>query len=189
MRRIVKKMRLKLRESVLCLLLVTVISPIVLYTDRIRARAPTDSSSSSSLSSSGGDVFVADFPTFTFGGGDNSRKLNLLPQENNGVLKEPVGVVYTERLLTSESVSDDDDSIREDPLKIRQLQQESELAESKVGEVSANNEDLAMKDNPIRQITDSKLQDKGRDVSQKLAKGTPEEKTGKEKVSGMLDLR
>ncbi|KAL9275191.1 putative galacturonosyltransferase 4, partial [Drosera capensis] len=58
---------------------------------------------------------------------------------------------------------------------------ESELAESKVGEVSANNEDLAMKDNPIRQITDSKLQDKGRDVSQKLAKGTPEEKTGKEK--------
>lgn len=173
-------MRLKLRESVLCLLLVTVLSPIVLYTDRIRARAPTDSSSSSSLSS-GGDVFVADFPTFTFGGGDNSRKLNLLPQENNGVLKEPVGVVYTERLSTSESVSDDDDSVREDPPKIRLLQQESELAESKVGEVSANNEDLAVKDNPIRQITDSKLEDKGRDVSQKLAKGTREEKTGKEK--------
>ncbi|GAB2224759.1 hypothetical protein Droror1_Dr00005529 [Drosera rotundifolia] len=180
MRRIVKKMRLKLRESVLCLLLVTVLSPIVLYTDRIRTRAPTDSSSSSSLSS-GGDVFVADFPTFTFGGGDNSRKLNLLPQENNGVLKEPVGVVYTERLSTSESVSDDDDSVREDPPKIRLLQQESELAESKVGEVSANNEDLAVKDNPIRQITDSKLEDKGRDVSQKLAKGTREEKTGKEK--------
>ncbi|GAB2261105.1 hypothetical protein Droror1_Dr00011960 [Drosera rotundifolia] len=77
-----------------------------------------------------------------------------------------------ERLSTSESVSDDDDSVREDPPKIRLLQQESELAESKAGEVSANNEDLAVKDNPIRQITDSELEDKGRDVSQKLAKGT-----------------
>ncbi|GMH15746.1 hypothetical protein Nepgr_017587 [Nepenthes gracilis] len=134
---------MKLRKPVLCLLFVTVVSPIVLYTDRLR---------SFSFSSSR-DGFVADFPTSSVGG--DSRQLNLLPQETAAALKEPVGVVYTDNILESSST-------REDSPKIRQLTQEAHSGslEHKSRELAESNWDKWELNNPIRQITDGAREEK-----------------------------
>ncbi|XP_058202418.1 probable galacturonosyltransferase 4 [Rhododendron vialii] len=102
---------MKLRTSVVFLLLVTVVAPIVLYTDRLGSFTTPSSSND----------FIEDVSTFTLGG--DVRPLNLLPREPSTTLKEPLGVVYLEN--SSISLSDSDASTRENSRKIRQLTQDS----------------------------------------------------------------
>ncbi|KAL0443081.1 UNVERIFIED_CONTAM: putative galacturonosyltransferase 4 [Sesamum latifolium] len=85
-------MRMKLRRSVLFLLLVTVFAPIVLYTDTLGAYF---------TSSSSRNEFVEDVSAFTFAG--EVRPLNVLPQESSATLKEPSGIVYSEHSTESSS--------------------------------------------------------------------------------------
>ncbi|KAI3456615.1 hypothetical protein Pfo_013278 [Paulownia fortunei] len=85
-------MKIKLRKSVLFLLLATVLAPIVLYTDTLGAYF---------TSSSSRNEFVEDVSTFTFAG--EVRPLNVLPQESSTTLKEPLGIVYSENSTESSS--------------------------------------------------------------------------------------
>lgn len=143
------KVKIGLRKPVLFLLFVTVLAPIILYTDNL----------SSFSSSSPRADFVQDIPTFTFTG--DTRQLNLLPQDTgtSEPLKEPVRIVYSEGVAKS---SDEDDS-----RKIRQLQDVSEsipkvesVDEHKMSRVLSttrirnNNINGSDDENPIRQITD-----------------------------------
>uniref|UniRef100_A0A7C9ES90 Hexosyltransferase n=1 Tax=Opuntia streptacantha TaxID=393608 RepID=A0A7C9ES90_OPUST len=143
------KLKIGLRKPVLFLLFVTVLAPILLYTDNL----------ASFSSSSPQADFVQDIPTFTFTG--DTRQLNLLPQETetSKPLKEPVGIVYSEGVANS---SDKDDSP-----KIRQLQDVSQpvpkvdsMDENKASRVLSmtgignNNFTGSGDENPIRQITD-----------------------------------
>ncbi|KAG6392434.1 hypothetical protein SASPL_146653 [Salvia splendens] len=85
-------MKIKLRKSVIFLLSVTVLAPIVLYTNTLGTYL---------ASSSSRNEFVEDASTFTFAG--EVRPLNVLPQESSAALKEPLGVVYSEKLGDSSS--------------------------------------------------------------------------------------
>ncbi|KMT04347.1 hypothetical protein BVRB_8g184210 [Beta vulgaris subsp. vulgaris] len=77
-------MKMRLRKPVLCLLFVTVVSPILLYTDKLGSFFPP--STKDELTQ------IEDIPTFAFT--HTTGKLNLLPQESGMVVKEPVGIVY-----------------------------------------------------------------------------------------------
>ncbi|KAM5588995.1 hypothetical protein ABKV19_007107 [Rosa sericea] len=79
------------RNVVMLMLFVTVIAPIILYTDRL-ASIHTSSSSSSR------DEFAQDVTAFPFNA--QTGRLNLLPQELS-TLKEPIGVVYSDNSTTS----------------------------------------------------------------------------------------
>ncbi|MED6207031.1 putative galacturonosyltransferase 4 [Stylosanthes scabra] len=72
------------RNIVLLLLCITVVAPIVLYTDRLGTyKSPSTK-----------EEFIEDVTAFV-GAGDSAH-LNLLPQETSTAIKEPIGVVYTE---------------------------------------------------------------------------------------------
>ncbi|XP_074280391.1 putative galacturonosyltransferase 4 [Silene latifolia] len=73
-----------MRKAVLFLLFLTVLSPILLFTD-------TFSSSSSSNH----------FNPTTLAFGGDTLQLNLLPQETTVVLKEPIGSVYSDKSVES----------------------------------------------------------------------------------------
>ncbi|KAL1537192.1 polygalacturonate 4-alpha-galacturonosyltransferase [Salvia divinorum] len=85
-------MKIKLRKSVIFLLSVTVLAPIVLYTNTLGTYL---------ASSSSRNEFVEDVSTLTFAG--EVRPLNVLPQESSAALKEPLGVVYSENVGDSSS--------------------------------------------------------------------------------------
>ncbi|XP_058723678.1 probable galacturonosyltransferase 4 isoform X1 [Vicia villosa] len=125
------------RNIVVVLLCITVVAPIVLYTDRL--------GSSESPPSTRQDL-IEDVSAFPFSAADSSH-LNLLPQETSTVLKEPIGVVYT-----------DDDSVNR-----RNLPQALQLAESRE-HVSARvlstttEEDQTEKDSNIKLVTDETKQ-------------------------------
>ncbi|XP_020230664.1 probable galacturonosyltransferase 4 isoform X1 [Cajanus cajan] len=73
------------RNIVLLLLCVTVVAPIVLYTDRLGTfKYPF-----------GEQEFIDDVTAFAVSAA-GSGHLNILPQETSTVLKEPIGVLYTE---------------------------------------------------------------------------------------------
>ncbi|XP_004486385.1 probable galacturonosyltransferase 4 [Cicer arietinum] len=125
------------RNIVLFLLCITVVAPIVLYTDRLSS---FDSPSSTK------QEFIEDVTAFSFSAADSSH-LNLLPQETSTVLKEPIGVVYT----------------NEDSIKRKNLPQGLQLVESRE-HVSARvlstttEEDQTEKDNLIKLVTDETKQ-------------------------------
>ncbi|XP_031279436.1 probable galacturonosyltransferase 4 isoform X3 [Pistacia vera] len=75
---------MKTRNLVLLMLCVTVIAPIVLYTDRFSA---------SFKASSSRNQFLEDLSAFTVGG--DASHLNLLPQESSTTRKVPIGIVYS----------------------------------------------------------------------------------------------
>ncbi|KAL0321027.1 UNVERIFIED_CONTAM: putative galacturonosyltransferase 4 [Sesamum radiatum] len=132
-------MKMKLRKSVLFFLLVTVLAPIVLYTDTLGVHF---------TSSSSRNEFIEDVSAFTFAG--EVRPLNVLPQESSATLKEPLGIVYLENSV--ELGSDlSDDSSGENTRITRQLTEES--AEDR----TTNSSTLSKKsldENPIRQVID-----------------------------------
>ncbi|KAK9935820.1 hypothetical protein M0R45_012696 [Rubus argutus] len=78
------------RNVVMVMLFVTVIAPIILYTDRLGSFRASSSSSR--------DEFVEDVTAFAFGA--HTGRLNLLPQELS-TLKEPTGMVYSDNSTKS----------------------------------------------------------------------------------------
>ncbi|CAL5184060.1 unnamed protein product [Lathyrus oleraceus] len=125
------------RNIVVVLLCITVVAPILLYTDRLGSFESPPSTKRD---------FIEDVSAFTFNSADSSH-LNLLPQETSTVLKEPIGVVYA-----------DDDWINR-----RNLPQALQLAESRE-HVSARvlstttEEDQTEKDSNIKLVTDETKQ-------------------------------
>ncbi|XP_047941280.1 probable galacturonosyltransferase 4 isoform X3 [Salvia hispanica] len=127
-------MKIKLRKSVIFLLSVTVLAPIVLYTNTLGAYL---------ASSSSRNEFIEDVSTFTFAG--EVRPLNVLPQESSAALKEPLGVVYSENLGDSSSESSNASSGENVHIN-------RQLAEAEDGISSLAN--LGSGGNTIRQVTD-----------------------------------
>ncbi|CAN6450454.1 unnamed protein product [Victoria cruziana] len=72
------------RRLVLFLLLITVVSPIVLFTERL----------GTFTSSSANEGFGEEISTLSFGG--ETDKLNAVQQESPNKVKEPIGIVYLE---------------------------------------------------------------------------------------------
>ncbi|KAL8033086.1 hypothetical protein ABFS82_13G140100 [Erythranthe guttata] len=130
-------MKIKLRKSVVFLLMVTVLAPIGLYTDNTLGSHFTSSSSR--------NEFLEDVSTFTFAG--DVMPLNVLPQESSTTLKEPPGVVFSENL--TESTSDDTSS-----RITRQLTEES-------NSIGSGGKNQSLDANPIRQVIDKAVADKG----------------------------
>ncbi|KAL1559952.1 polygalacturonate 4-alpha-galacturonosyltransferase [Salvia divinorum] len=126
-------MKIKLRKSVIFLLSVTVLAPIVLYTNTLGAYL---------ASSSSRNEFIEDVSTFTFAG--EVRPLNVLPQESSAALKEPLGVVYSENLGDSSSEGSNASSGENAHIN-RQLAEEDGIS-------SLSN--LSSGGNTIRQVTD-----------------------------------
>ncbi|XP_010910633.1 probable galacturonosyltransferase 4 isoform X1 [Elaeis guineensis] len=81
------------RKPVLLLLCLTVLAPIVLYTDRL-------SSFSNSISN---DDFIDN--VFSLSVGKEVVKLNALPQESTNAVKEPIGIIYVDNSRNSHQVS------------------------------------------------------------------------------------
>ncbi|WCJ34628.1 galacturonosyltransferase 4 [Euphorbia peplus] len=77
--------KMMLRNVVVGMLFITVIAPIVLYTDRFSSlRAP-----------SARTQFLEDVSSLTL---ESRHHLNALHQESSAVLKEPIGLVYTDNI-------------------------------------------------------------------------------------------
>ncbi|KAK2997750.1 hypothetical protein RJ639_026229 [Escallonia herrerae] len=131
---------MKVRKPVLLLLVVTVLAPIVLYTDKL----------GSFRYSSSENEFVDDLPTFTLGG--EIRPLNALPQESSTRLKEPLGIVYSDN--SSQSFPNSDGSNAESSHKTRQLTEDSEK-QTTVSTTSSSGESRSVDNNPIIQVTES----------------------------------
>ncbi|KAL0300917.1 UNVERIFIED_CONTAM: putative galacturonosyltransferase 4 [Sesamum radiatum] len=156
-------MKMKLRKSVLFFLLVTVLAPIVLYTDTLGVHFTSSSCNAPSslflfcssildltLLSVGRarNEFAEDVSAFTFAG--EVRPLNVLPQESSTTLKEPLGIVYLENSVESGSNSSDDSS-GENTRITRQLTEES--AEDRTTNSSSLSKN-SLDENPIRQVID-----------------------------------
>ncbi|XP_004499343.1 probable galacturonosyltransferase 4 [Cicer arietinum] len=112
------------RNIVFLLLCITVVTPILLYTDRL-----TDFNYPSAE-----HEFIQDVTAFAVGGAKSSH-LNLLPQETSTILKEPIGVVYSE-----------------DTSNIKSLPQREHVLTRVLS--ATNEEDWSKGDNPIKLLTD-----------------------------------
>uniref|UniRef100_A0A5B7APZ4 Hexosyltransferase n=1 Tax=Davidia involucrata TaxID=16924 RepID=A0A5B7APZ4_DAVIN len=159
---------MKLRKPVVFLLLVTVLAPIVLYTDRLR----------NFKTSSSTNEFIEDVSTFTFG--RDIRPLNLLPEESSTTLKEPLGIVYLEN--SSKNLSDSDGATGENSRKTRQLAEES--MEHQITTSSTSSGNGTVEENPIKQVTDDEVNEskQGNIISQKHeSTGEKENEGDKEK--------
>ncbi|AES64612.1 putative polygalacturonate 4-alpha-galacturonosyltransferase [Medicago truncatula] len=121
------------RNIVLLLLCITVVAPIVLYTDRLGSFESSPSTK---------QEFIEEVTVLPLSTADSGH-LNLLPQETSTVLKEPIGVVYT----------------NEDSINRRNLPRGLQLAKTRE-HVSARvlsattKEDQAEKDATIKLVTD-----------------------------------
>ncbi|XP_055800756.1 probable galacturonosyltransferase 4 isoform X1 [Solanum dulcamara] len=137
-------MKMKLRKPVLFLLLVTVLAPIVLYTDTLGTYFNSPSSSRTE--------FIEDLSTFTFGG--DVRPLNVLPQESSTSLKEPRGDVYSEN--SSHSLSNASDTLSsEDARKTRQLTEAESMKHQTATGSSNDGVEVATNGSHISQVTDN----------------------------------
>ncbi|KAK7332486.1 hypothetical protein VNO80_29238 [Phaseolus coccineus] len=135
------------RNIVLLLLCITVVAPIVLYTDRLGTFEPPSNK----------QEFVEDVTAFAFSAADSSH-LNLLPQETSTTVKEPVRVVYTE----------EDSTNRRDFTPGLQLVKSREHLSARVLSTTTD-EDQTKKENPIKLVTDGIRQ--GNQVGGSLDKG------------------
>ncbi|CAK9139172.1 unnamed protein product [Ilex paraguariensis] len=155
---------MKLRKPVVFLLLVTVLAPIVLYTDKI----------TSFQASSSENELVEDVFTFTFGG--DTRPLNVLPQEASTALKEPLGIIYSEN--STKSLPNSDASNGENSRKTRQLAEES-VDHQAGGSIL----DQSVGDNPIKQVTDGGQEANQSDTISGKAESTGEKESKREQSS------
>ncbi|ESW19558.1 hypothetical protein PHAVU_006G135100 [Phaseolus vulgaris] len=135
------------RNIVLLLLCITVVAPIVLYTDRLGTFEPPSNK----------QEFVEDVTAFAFSAADSSH-LNLLPQETSTTVKEPVRVVYTE----------EDSTNRRDFTPGLQLVKSMEHLSARVLSTTTD-EDQTKKENPIKLVTGGIRQ--GNQVGGSLDKG------------------
>ncbi|KAL6542962.1 hypothetical protein OROHE_010482 [Orobanche hederae] len=137
---------MKLRKSVLFLLLVTVFAPIVLYTDTLGVYFTSNSSR---------NEFMEDVSTVTFSG--EVRPLNALPQESSTTLKEPLRIVYVENSVESKSnlshaLSGENTRITRQLTEIIELI--TELTEDTTTNSSTLGDKQSLDENPIRQVID-----------------------------------
>ncbi|KAI4296090.1 hypothetical protein L6164_036079 [Bauhinia variegata] len=121
---------LAVRNFVILLLCITVVSPIALYTDRLGTFQPPSYK----------QEFIKDVAALTFNAADSGH-LNVLPQETLTAFKEPIGVVYTE-----------------DSTKTKNLPQGLKLVESREHVLArvlstTKEEDQTQKENLIKQVT------------------------------------
>ncbi|KAE9599142.1 hypothetical protein Lal_00043882 [Lupinus albus] len=121
---------LSFRNIVLLLLFITVVAPILLFTDRL----------STFNSPATKQEFIEDVTAFSLSATD-SEHLNLLPQETSTTLKEPVGV-YTEDSTSTKNLPRD-----------LGLRESREHASARVLSATTE-EDQARRGNPIKQVTD-----------------------------------
>ncbi|KAL5576337.1 hypothetical protein UlMin_018036 [Ulmus minor] len=141
------------RNVVMGMLFITVIAPIVLYTDRLGTFQGFYSSSSS-------NGFVEDVTTIAFNG--DTGRLNLLPQESATKFKEPIGLVFSDNetqslsnsgVSTSLSSTDGGDSEQD-----WQLGESREHVSARVLSTT-NVEDHPQTVNPIKKVTDGVQQE------------------------------
>lgn len=125
------------------LLIVTVVAPIVLYTDRVGTFKASPSRRE----------FLEEVTTLTFSG--DSRHSNLISQESSITLKVPEGVVYSDEnsansLLVSSSSAQANDSAEAQDLGLQ------ETREHKSARVlsTTNEDDQSQSANPIKLVTD-----------------------------------
>ncbi|XP_065855733.1 probable galacturonosyltransferase 4 [Euphorbia lathyris] len=143
-----------LRNIVVGMLFVTVIAPIVFYTDRFAAlRAP-----------SARTEFLEDVASLTLSG-ESRHHLNAIHQESSAVLKEPIGIVYTD----NDTAAD----INNIQVKDSSAQEAREHKSARV--LSATDERRQSQiDKTIKLVTDSTNQEgsqaDGRDAKEKKAK-------------------
>lgn len=150
------------RNIVLLLLCITVVAPIVLYTDRLGSFESSPSTK---------QEFIEDVTVLPLSTADSGH-LNLLPQETSTVLKEPIGVVYT----------------NEDSINRRNLPRGLELAKTRE-HVSARvlsattKEDQAEKDATIKLVTDEiKQGNQGGEGTLEKADATGENVNGEDAI-------
>ncbi|XP_008782990.2 probable galacturonosyltransferase 4 [Phoenix dactylifera] len=139
------------RKAVLVLLCLTVLAPIVLYTDRL-------SSFSNSISN---DDFIDNVSNLSVG--KELGKLNVLPQESTNAVKEPIGIVYLDNSRKSHQVlvqsSDGSAALESQEMPLRKS------AEHKSRMLSATYKgSLSEKEGVIEQVVDRKI---GKDDSEK----------------------
>ncbi|PON57680.1 Galacturonosyltransferase [Parasponia andersonii] len=135
------------RNVVIGMLFVTVIAPIVLYTDRLGTFTTSSSSSSSSSSS---NEFVEDVTAFAFNG--DSGRLNVLPQESSAKIKEPIGVVYSDN--STQSLPNSGEAVEESSAVGNSEQEESREHASARVLSATNDEKHSQRDTTIKQVTD-----------------------------------
>lgn len=141
---------MRVRNLVAVLLFVTVIAPIVLYTDRL-ATFKTSSTK---------DEFIEDVPSVTFN--SHNQHLNLLPQESSNSLKEPIGIVYSDNSI--KSLPNSAASAQQRPALIG-LSTQAESRDHKSTRVLSTTTDekdqdqhQSQRENPIREVTDGLVQ-------------------------------
>jgi len=162
---------MKIRTPVLFLLLVTVVAPIVLYTDRLGSFKTPSSS----------NEFADDVSTFTLGG--DVRPLNLLPQELSTTLKEPLGIVYSEN--SSISLPDSDASTMENSRKIRQLTEDSMENQTTLPSVrSETGEHPHEEESTIRQVTERELDANQGDITSQKPESTSQDESREQQNDG-----
>ncbi|KAJ1400381.1 Nucleotide-diphospho-sugar transferase [Sesbania bispinosa] len=127
------------RNIVLSLLCISVVAPIVLYTDRL----------STFKYPSAEQEFIGDVTALAVSAADSGH-LNLLPQEISAVLKEPIGVVYTEESSNRKNLppatNEEGRTKGENPIKlvtdgIKQGNQSSYLEKADITGDTVNGED------------------------------------------------
>ncbi|KAL6990588.1 polygalacturonate 4-alpha-galacturonosyltransferase [Sarracenia purpurea var. burkii] len=166
---------MKLRKPVVILLFLTVLAPIVLYTDRL----------GSFKISSTRDEFTEDVSTVTLGG--DVRSLNLLPQEPSAKLREPLGIIYLEN--SRPSLSDSDATTWENSGKTRQLNEEHQTTISSTS--SATGEHHPDGGNPIRQVTEQGCNTNQTDITSQKPLSTSKSKRNEqqdEKKNGKVGV-
>ncbi|KAJ0082488.1 hypothetical protein Patl1_09634 [Pistacia atlantica] len=138
---------MKTRNLVLLMLCVTVIAPIVLYTDRFSA---------SFKASSSRNQFLEDLSAFTVGG--DASHLNLLPQESSTTLKVPIGIVFSVSFKQVTDLNQSENEIKkssgdaEDKIKASEQQNsdnDSQNMEAQQKQESSQNSGNISKKEPI----------------------------------------
>ncbi|XP_021724647.1 probable galacturonosyltransferase 4 [Chenopodium quinoa] len=132
------KLKMGFRKPVLCLLFITVVSPILLYTDKLGILFP--SFSSEELDGS------EEISTFAFTG--RTGQLNVLPQENEMFVKEPVGIVYSHKSSKLKPSMQDGKVLEVQPVEV---EHKNRILSTTTTSSGSNSTEL---ENPIRQVTD-----------------------------------
>lgn len=139
-----------MRNLVVVLLFVTVIAPIVLYTDRL-ATFKTSSSK---------DEFIEDGTSVAFNG--HNQRLNLLPQESSNSLKEPIGIVYSDNSIKSLPNSAASAQQRPTHIGLSTKVESRDHKSTRVLSTTTDEEDQdqrqSQRENPIREVTDGLVQ-------------------------------
>ncbi|KAJ7967880.1 Hexosyltransferase [Quillaja saponaria] len=129
------------RQVVLLMLCVTVITPIVLYTERLGTFTAPSSK----------EDFIEDVTTFALNA--DSSHLNVLPQETLA-LEEPIGVIYSDNSTSSKNSTQDLQVESRDHVSARVLS-------------ATDEEDQTQRENPIKQVTDGVEQGNQSSTSEK----------------------